>query len=49
MVDDEGHFSLPGVPAGTYTLVAWHPDVPEVRETVVVPEGGIARVDIELR
>ena len=48
VVDAEGAFTLEGVPAGTYTLVAWHPDVDAVRETVVVSEGATTRVDLEL-
>ncbi len=47
--NEDGRFRLEGVPAGTYTLVVWHPDVDEVEETVVVSEGGTSVVKVELR
>ncbi len=37
------------IPAGTHTLMVWHPDLDEVEETVVVSEGGTAVVNVGLR
>ena len=48
VVGEDGVFRLEGVPAGTHTLVAWHPDFDEVEQRVVVQDGGTAVVDLEL-
>ncbi len=45
---DDGVFRFQGVPAGTYTLVAWQADRGEVEREVVVPADGTVRVEIEL-
>ena len=37
----DGTFSLGSVPAGSYTLHAWHERVPEVTRQVQVPAGGL--------
>lgn len=44
----DGTFSLASVPAGTYTLHAWHERVPEVTRQVQVPAGGIADLTLGL-
>ena len=49
VVAEDGTFRLEDVPAGTYTLVAWHPDFDEVEQTVVVRDGSTAAVSLELR
>jgi plastocyanin len=36
----DGHFILPGVPPGKYTVVAWHKAAGFVRKTVTVTESG---------
>jgi plastocyanin len=36
----DGHFVLPAVPPGQYTVVAWHKAVGFVRKTVTVAENG---------
>ena len=41
----DGKFTLPKVPPGTYTLVAWHEQYETVRKTVEVKAGGLA-VDV---
>jgi len=45
--DQNGAFALPGLPAGTYTLKAWHPDFGERSATVTVPEDKDASVEID--
>jgi plastocyanin len=44
--DAEGTFSLPDLPAGTYTLKAWHPTQGEQVRPVSVPESGTVEIDI---
>lgn len=39
--DAAGHFSLPPLPPGTYTLKVWHPDLPELTREVRVGEGDL--------
>jgi plastocyanin len=41
----DGKFTIPAVPPGTYTLVAWHEQYEAVRKTVEVKPGG-APVDV---
>jgi len=42
MVSKNGKYAISGVPAGTYTLVAWHPKFKLKQAEVVIPqEGGI--------
>jgi len=45
--DANGAFALPDLPAGTYSLKAWHPDFGERTATVVVSEGKDATVEID--
>jgi plastocyanin len=49
VVGEDGRFRLDGVPAGTHTLVVWHPDLDEVEQTVVVSEREAVQVNVELR
>lgn len=49
VVGEDGTFRLEGVPPGSYTLVATHPDVDPVRVEVQVSNGGTARVEVELK
>lgn len=46
--DPDGRFRIDDVPAGTYTLVAWHADRGEVEREVRVRPGAVARVELEL-
>jgi plastocyanin len=48
VVAEDGSFTIENVPAGEYTLVAWHPEHPEVERTVVVADGAVVRVEVEL-
>ena len=47
VTDNKGSFSNPNVPAGTYTLKAWHEDAGLNSQEVVVSEGGEVRVNFE--
>jgi plastocyanin len=37
----DGNFTIPDVPAGTYTLKVWHERAPEMTRTITVPAGGL--------
>ena len=47
VTDNKGSFSIPNVPAGTYTLKAWHEDAGLNSQEVVVSEGREVRVNFE--
>jgi hypothetical protein len=47
VTDDKGAFSIPNVPAGTYTLKAWHEDAGVRSQEVIVSESGEVRVNFE--
>ena len=47
VTDDKGTFAIPNVPAGTYTLKAWHEDAGVRSQEVIVSENGDVRVDFE--
>jgi len=49
VADAQGRFHIEGIPEGTYTFVAWHPDLDPVERQVRVTAGGTARFDAELR
>ncbi len=40
LVDDKGNFTISGVPAGTYELEVWNPNLNAAAQKVVVTEGG---------
>ena len=47
--DDKGAFSIANVPAGTYTLKAWHEDAGVRSQEVVVSGSGDVRVNFEFK
>jgi hypothetical protein len=49
LVDDDGGFTITGIPAGTHTLVAWHPDHGTGEVQVTVTGGGTTRIEIALQ
>lgn len=48
VTDNNGNFTLDGVPPGTYHLRAWHPVLGLVDQTVTVAAGGQATVALKL-
>jgi plastocyanin len=46
--EDDGRFTLPPLPAGELTVVAWHERIGERRERVRVPAGGTAKLAFTL-
>ncbi len=43
-----GHYSLKGLPAGTYTLTAWHPTLKAQPQKVTLKAGQAKKVDLVL-
>ncbi len=48
VVAEDGTFRIEGIPAGEYTLAAYHPDLGSLEERIVVRAGGTARVSLRL-
>ena len=46
--DASGHFTLPNVPPGRYTIVAWHKTAGFFRKTIQVGENGHAYVEFAI-
>ncbi len=46
--DESGHYSISGVPAGTYTVRIWHEGLGTVEKTVTVSEGQTATLDLPI-
>jgi hypothetical protein len=44
--DAEGRFTIPGVPPGRHTAIAWHERLGEKIATVIVPASGAATLDL---
>src|SRR5262245_12143259 len=47
VTDDKGAFSIQNIPAGTYTLKAWHEEAGGRSQEVIVSENGDVRVSFE--
>ena len=47
VVGADGVFSIDGVPPGSYTLKAWHPELGELEQQVEVGAGGSTETDFE--
>ena len=45
MTDDKGEFKIEGVPAGTYSLTAWHERLGEMTQTVTAADARPADVE----
>lgn len=45
VTDNQGRYSIPGLPAGTHTLVAWHETFGEKEQQVTVADGAGATAD----
>jgi plastocyanin len=48
MPDLAGSFTIPNVPAGTYSIVGWHERIGERASTVSVKPGGSSSIEISL-
>lgn len=46
--DDDGRYTIPNVPPGTYSLAVWHETLPGDTRRVVVPDTGVVDVDFAL-
>ena len=44
VVNEDGTFTIPGVPPGTYTYHAWRPPGPRLTGTAVLPSGSLLNV-----
>ncbi len=46
--NSKGGYSITNVPAGTYTVKAWHERLPPQSQQIVVPETGVVKADFTL-
>jgi hypothetical protein len=48
MSDDRGRYGITNIPAGTYTLKAWHERLPAQSREITVPAVGDVKADFVL-
>ena len=48
VIEPDGSFSLASVPAGTWTIVGWHPAIGETRSKITVTPEATTRVELAL-
>ena len=48
-VDDQGHYEITGVPAGTWKLAVWNPELKGPTRSVTVKAGGTVTQDFTLK
>ena len=48
VTDDDGQYAIAGVPAGTYTLVAWSESAPTMSRGITLTSGGVTDADFQL-
>jgi hypothetical protein len=46
--DTAGNFSIDGIPAGDYTLVAWHERIKPVTQKVHIADGQVTRASFNI-
>jgi len=46
--NERGRYAIPGVPPGTYKLMAWHERLPSRVKEIIVPESGDVEADFTL-
>jgi hypothetical protein len=46
LTDENGHFSIDGLPPGTYTVTAWRPHFQPIKQRVTIPPQGTARMEV---
>jgi plastocyanin len=49
MTDTEGRYRIDDIPPGTYNVVAWNEGLTSESRVAVVPDGGAAELDFQLR
>jgi plastocyanin len=48
VTDAQGHYTITGVPAGSYEIRVWHESLPERRMPVTVRDGQVIPLDVRL-
>lgn len=48
-VEENGTFTIPDVPPGNHTILAWHPVAGETTTEIIVPESGMVEIDLEVK